>query len=192
MNISLYKNDLRKIARNRRKAFVSGSPGAWTPLSDGFGQYFERGATLASYRATGTEADPSPIEALARQSLMRVSYPRIDADGLMRFYQTSANQMLVTSTLGIEEPGADAERAEPDIILVPLLAFDRSGTRLGQGGGHYDRALAAAAAAMRSRGLRLLKIGVAWSVQEMADLPREPWDIPLDHVITEREWIMTS
>ncbi len=73
-----------------------------------------------------------------------------------------------------------------DVILIPLVGFDRSGNRLGMGAGFYDRSLA---------GLRRRKpilIGIAFSVQEVATLPADPWDIPLDYIVTDRELIKTA
>jgi 5-formyltetrahydrofolate cyclo-ligase len=69
----------------------------------------------------------------------------------------------------------------PDLILTPLVAFDRSLARLGQGAGHYDRAFARYPLARR--------IGVAFSVQEVERLPTDAWDVPLHAIVTEREWI---
>lgn len=154
--------------------------------------WFDRGVAMASYRPMGSEADPAPLETLARNVLTFVGYPRIDSDGAMRFYTRGPSRSFVRSANGIEEPGPDAwPLSDPTVILLPLIAFDRTGTRLGQGGGHYDRALAAIEAANLAQfGEPLLfKIGIAWSVQEIPALPRESWDIPLDAVITEREWI---
>ena len=73
--------------------------------------------------------------------------------------------------------------ARPDIVLVPLLAVDRHGTRLGQGGGHYDRTLAALRA-----DTAVLAVGVGWDVQVIDALPAEPWDAPLDAVATPSGW----
>ncbi len=185
------KRRLRKEARARRDAFVAANPLAiWCPPFNNFGGEFDRGVPIASYRAKGSEADPTPIEAIARQALMLVSYPRVDDDGVMRFYSLGPSREFVRDRFGVETVAHDGWLHDPCIILVPMLAFDRTGTRLGQGGGHYDRALAAADQAMKRLGYHLLKVGIAWSIQEMVDLPREPWDVALDIVLTEKEWIV--
>lgn len=184
-NISMQKSALRAEARERRKTFIAaGVQLGWTVPAHHLGREFGRGVAIASYRPTGSEADPSPIEELARNARMVIGYPGIDGDGAMRFYAPGPSHAFVRNRLGFDAPAGDAAPMTPAIVLVPLLAFDRRGTRLGQGGGHYDRALADFP--------RALKIGVAWSVQEVADLPREAWDVPLDIVITEREWIVSS
>ena len=83
---------------------------------------------------------------------------------------------------GLLQPPGDAEEVVPDLILTPLVAFDRTLARLGQGAGHYDRAFARFPNARR--------IGVAFSVQQVDRLPTDPWDMPLHAIITEREWIV--
>ncbi len=80
------------------------------------------------------------------------------------------------------QPLSTADQVAPDIILMPLLGFDRQGSRVGQGAGYYDRALA-----QQSDPLR---IAIAWSVQEFESLPADPWDMPLDAILTEAEWII--
>jgi 5-formyltetrahydrofolate cyclo-ligase len=85
---------------------------------------------------------------------------------------------LVPSGFGSLAPSDEAPRAEPEIMLLPLLGFDRVGTRLGYGGGYYDRSLA-------SFRRRPLLIGLAFSQQELPAIPREAHDIPLDAVVTE-------
>ena len=84
---------------------------------------------------------------------------------------------------GISEPHGTETIAPDDlgVLLIPLVAWDRSGRRLGMGGGWYDRTLALP-------GVEALRIGVAWSLQEAASLPEDPWDRSLDAVVTEQGW----
>ena len=93
---------------------------------------------------------------------------------------------------GITEPDVDwGETRDPrnlDILLMPLLAFDRQGNRLGMGGGFYDRSLAFRRS--RRHWMRPRLIGVAHAIQEHPSLPRQPWDVPLDAILTERELIL--
>jgi 5-formyltetrahydrofolate cyclo-ligase len=190
-DISQIKMVLRAKAREKRKEFVAARQGAaWTvPACADFGFLPDRGVPMASYRPVGSEADPAPVEEVAFRRRAFTCYPRIDADGLMRFYSLGASRQFVRSPLGFEQPATDGLLQTPALFLVPLLGFDRTGTRLGQGGGYYDRALAVADDVAAAKGWRLKKVGIAWSVQEMVDLPREAWDIRLDIIITEREWI---
>lgn len=93
---------------------------------------------------------------------------------------------LIEGPYGILQPGPDAEEVFPDIILAPLLAFDREGGRLGYGGGFYDRALDYLKAAKRDKDNALQVWGVAFSAQEVARVPTEPHDQRLDAVLTEQ------
>jgi 5-formyltetrahydrofolate cyclo-ligase len=83
---------------------------------------------------------------------------------------------------GIREPLASAAEVMPGVLLVPLLAFDRAGYRLGYGGGFYDRTLET----LRARG-GAVAIGVAWAAQEVPAVPHGEHDQPLDWMLTERE-----
>lgn len=180
------KGDLRRLLRQRRRAFVEARGGLpWSLPEDRFGDLLDHGATLASYQPYGHEADPAPIVALARSAQASVVWPRVDADALMRFYTLGRSRRMAADASGILAPAEDARPAQPNVILLPLVAFDRTGSRLGQGGGHYDRALSA----LDAQGHRPIRIGIAWSAQEHPGLPRDPWDMPLDHIITEQEWI---
>jgi 5-formyltetrahydrofolate cyclo-ligase len=133
---------------------------------------------LAGYVAMGNECDPLAILAAAGA---RIALPHIAAaEEPMRFLAWRPGDPLVAGPNGLLQPAADAEPLDPDTVLVPLIGFDRQLHRLGQGAGHYDRALAALGEARR--------VGLGWSVQEMAALPQDPWDVPLHAVATERSW----
>jgi 5-formyltetrahydrofolate cyclo-ligase len=94
---------------------------------------------------------------------------------------------LAQGVWGLREPKPDAPEVDPDILLVPLLAFDRTGHRIGYGAGYYDMTIA---------GLRARKavtaIGLAFAAQEIAAVPATPRDERLDLVLTEREVIETQ
>lgn len=89
-------------------------------------------------------------------------------------------------------PPENGVMVEPDILLVPLLAFDQDGFRLGYGGGYYDGVLARLRSRTRNRPFRLLAFGLAFASQEIEALPREPHDQPLDGVLTPEGMIWTS
>jgi 5-formyltetrahydrofolate cyclo-ligase len=91
---------------------------------------------------------------------------------------------LVAGVWGIRQPAPQAPATEPDILLVPLLAFDRAGHRIGYGAGYYDLTIAALRATQA-----VVAIGVAFAAQEVAAVPATPHDAPLDLVLTEREVI---
>jgi 5-formyltetrahydrofolate cyclo-ligase family len=101
----------------------------------------------------------------------------------LAFRRWSPGDPLSDGPLGLREPPPDAPALDPDLLFVPLAAFDRAGHRLGYGAGYYDATLAARAAK------RPLAIGLAFSTQEVERVPAEPHDHPLAFVITERETI---
>ncbi len=102
----------------------------------------------------------------------------------MRFLVWRPGEPLEAGPAGLLQPAADGEMVEPDVMLLPLIGFDRGLHRLGQGAGYYDRACAGLPDARR--------IGLGWNVQEWAALPCDPWDVPLHAVATQREWIEPS
>lgn len=121
---------------------------------------------VAIYLTRGSELDTVPLQEKLRQSRLHVYVPRLRA-GRMAF-----------------APRRHAKKM--DVILLPLLGFDAHGTRLGQGGGHYDRALS-----FKRCGRRPLLVGYGYSAQQTETLPREPHDVRLDAVITEKglQWL---
>jgi 5-formyltetrahydrofolate cyclo-ligase len=99
----------------------------------------------------------------------------------LAFHPWHPGTMLHPGPLGVMQPPPDAPEAVPEIVLTPLLGFDRRGHRLGYGAGYYDRTFAALAAA----GHHPLRCGVALSIQEIDTVPETADDIPLDMVVTE-------
>ncbi|MFO1069373.1 MAG: 5-formyltetrahydrofolate cyclo-ligase [Geminicoccaceae bacterium] len=141
----------------------------------------KRPAVVSAYLAMGRELDPAPTAAALRALGVTVALPRVVARGEpLRFHAWQPGEPLETASLGVRQPPAGAPEAVPDILLVPLLAFDPRGFRLGYGGGFYDRTLA------QLRATRpVLAIGIALERQLRPSLPVEPWDQPLDLVVTE-------
>lgn len=138
---------------------------------------------FALYHPAGSELDPTPL----RDHLPAdgVALPVAGGrEGVLVFRRHLPGQALVPDALGIPAPGAEAEVVAPDVVFAPLLAFDRRGGRLGQGGGHYDRTLEA---------LRRVKpvfvIGLAYAGQELPEIPMEPHDQRLDAILTETGYL---
>lgn len=137
---------------------------------------------VAGYVKTGSEVDPLPLLARIAGGGGTIALPALaDRDDRITFRLWRPRDPLTLAPFGFLQPLDRAPTCVPRLILTPLLGFDRAMNRLGQGGGHYDRAFAANPEALR--------VGLAWSVQECPALPVEPWDIPLDAVWTEKEWI---
>jgi 5-formyltetrahydrofolate cyclo-ligase len=149
-----------------------------TPLRN----LFTPGKTVAAYIPIGSEADPSALLQFAADAGCLTALPYIASRAApMQFLSWSPGQPLETGIFGLQQPQNSRGVLVPDIVLAPLVAFDRDLARLGQGAGHYDRALCLLD--------DVIAIGIAWSVQEAQMIPADPWDIPLDAILTEREWI---
>jgi len=134
---------------------------------------------VAGYWRIRDELDCQPILVRLMDSGQKVVLPVVAGAGApldLRVWE--ADQPLYEAGFGTLAPSELAPRAEPDLILMPLLGFDAAGTRLGYGGGYYDRTLAAL-------GRRPMLVGLAFAVQELDHIPREDHDIPLDAVVTE-------
>jgi 5-formyltetrahydrofolate cyclo-ligase len=139
----------------------------------------QQGEIVAAYWALRDELDCQPILVRLLAAGNRVVLPAVvgQSEPLdMRVWEPGA--ALYEAGFGTLAPSPLAPRAMPDIVLMPLLGFDETGTRLGYGGGYYDRTLA-------SWPKRPKLVGLAFAAQEFALIPRELHDIPLDAVITE-------
>ncbi len=132
--------------------------------------------------------DEAPALRLAESLITegkRLCLPRVvDRMGTMEFRAWQPGDPLDEGPFGTRHPGPLAALCHPDAIIAPMLAFDSALMRLGQGGGYYDRAFA--------RYEDALRIGLAWSAQELDHVPADPWDMPLHLVITERSLIEGS
>jgi 5-formyltetrahydrofolate cyclo-ligase len=141
---------------------------------------FRDAGLLALYAALGAEVDPSFIAEAARARGVRLVYPRLVAGDRRMVFGECWPEALVKGPLGAPEPPADAPVVAAEAIatiVVPGVAFSEDGHRLGRGGGYYDATLLEMPRAAR--------IGVAFDVQVVPTLPREPHDAPLDALVTE-------
>ncbi len=141
------------------------------------------GVCVSGYDPIGTEIDPGPLMAALFERGVTVCLPVIDqAGGALSFRTWHPDMVLEPHGFGTSVPPADQSRSVvPALLLVPLLAFDRRGGRLGYGQGHYDRTLSG----LRDGG-PVLTVGLAFSAQEIERVPIEAHDIPLDWVVTEK------
>lgn len=143
---------------------------------------------ILSYAPFAGEISPKTL--VSKLSCQTVHYPKITNFRLsqMRFY--SAKQINTQNKYGIEEPIANDSPWPAnafDVMLIPLVAFDRRGTRIGMGAGYYDRAMQALA---HQPSTRPYLVGVAHHFQEISSLKRESWDVPLDAILTDHEFIV--
>lgn len=176
------KAEARKAAFARRKAAHTAATGASAGLlSEILAGY--RGVPVAGYMPIRTEIDPLPAMAEAAAH-GRVGVPVIEAEGKpLRFSQWEPGCTMKDGPFGAQIPAQDSF-FDPEILIVPLVAFDRDGGRLGYGGGFYDRTLEL----LRAR-RATLAIGFAYHAQEAQTLPLEPTDQPLNMVVTPIEVI---
>jgi 5-formyltetrahydrofolate cyclo-ligase len=156
--------------------------GVLAALTDRVLAHVPPGASVALYQAFGDEIDPFRLGRQLADLGHELALPHVAADRTtMRFLAWHPDQALFTGAYGLRQPHENNAEIAPTIILTPLVGFDRHGGRIGQGAGYYDRAFARLPGAIR--------IGLAWSAQEVERLPLDPWDVPLHAVATECEWI---
>jgi 5-formyltetrahydrofolate cyclo-ligase len=179
------KSDLRAAALAARDALTLEQRGAAAQALAERGLPIEitRGTVVSGYSPIRSELDPVPLmRELAAQGA-QLALPAVMARGKsLAFRAWSASDRLMLGPLGILEPSPAAAELIPDIMLVPLAAFDRAGHRIGYGAGHYDYTLA------HLRKLKhIMAVGLAFAAQEIVAVPALPHDVALDYVLTETE-----
>ena len=137
------------------------------------------GLTVALYRPIKDELDTAPLAAALREAGATLALPVVQAPAApLIFRRWDAGTPLAKGAFGAEIPDDTAPEVRPDMLIVPLLAFDARGYRLGYGGGFYDRTLAAIGP--------LPAYGWAYAAQAVQAVPTESTDLPLDGIFTER------
>lgn len=179
------KQSLRFQLRKRRKLFEKDNlfwQNSYYLLPAPLRLAIEHAHILAGYVRSGSEVDPGGLLSMAAGVGKPIALPWLaDRSATLAFREWTPGQQLETAPFGFQQPSATTPYCVPDLILTPLVGFDRAMNRLGQGAGHYDRVFAAHPSSLR--------IGLAWSVQECETLSADPWDVPLDAILTENEWI---
>jgi 5-formyltetrahydrofolate cyclo-ligase len=174
----LSKESLRRAALDARKAFVRTlSDGDRARLEQKLAQHltslFAGVSVVAGYHPLGSEISPQPAMEEARAVGAIVAFPCFSNPA--KPFKFLAGDPLEPGPFGIMQPARRHPAVDPDLVLVPLIAIDGNGTRLGRGKGHYDRALIG----LRKSKARL--IGVGWSLQRLTEtIPADEWDVPLD------------
>lgn len=171
------KKSLRKIALEKRAAI--NVPDAPMRLAENFLRHVKlpKNPVVAAYSPTKTELDVGFLAAALADAGHKLCLPRIGVEAQeMSFFEYAIGNELVANKFGILEPLPIAKQVQPNVVLVPMLAFDRAKHRLGYGGGYYDKFL---------HNLPALKIGVAFAAQEIEQVPAELHDIALDIIVTE-------
>ena len=178
------KTALRAQLRSLRRRLAAENPDAAHSAAQHWPHgRFDAAKVFGLYHAAGSELDPTPLR--SRLPAGHVALPvATSRQGALVFRLHKTGEALVPDALGIPAPDLSAQPVLPDVVVTPLLAFDRRGGRLGQGGGHYDRTIA---------NLRRMKtvfvVGLAYAGQELPKIPMEPHDQRLDAILTETEYL---
>lgn len=177
------KDTLRRAALARRDGLDASSreAAAEALAADPAMPVLPAGTIVAGYFPIRSEIDPRPLMRRLSASGAQLALPVVMGDGeSLVFRLWREGEALERASFGLSVPPASAPMVEPDVLLVPLAAFDGLGHRIGYGKGHYDRALARLDADRRR-----LAIGLAFSIQRVDEVPAEPHDRPLDLILTE-------
>jgi 5-formyltetrahydrofolate cyclo-ligase len=174
----LSKESLRRAALDARKAFVRTLSDAQRAkleqrLAQSLTSLFAGVSVVGGYHPLGSEISPLPAMEEARAVGAIAAFPCFPNPA--KPFRFIAGDPLEPGPFGIMQPAKRHPTVEPDLVLVPLIAIDCNGTRLGRGKGHYDRALVK----LKKNGARL--IGVGWAMQRLSEaIPADAWDVPLD------------
>lgn len=191
-------NDLRPLRRELRRQRRALSVCAQRQAADALARHlagwlrFQHSRRIGHYLASDGEIDPTIAlrrsQARGAQGFLPILHPF--AHNRLLFAPYRPGERLIPNRYAIPEPDLRRQALIPawslDLVLLPLVAFDRSGARLGMGGGYYDRTFALD----RPWPSRPLLVGVAHHFQEQPQLPKASWDVPLDVVVTDRELIL--
>ena len=171
------KQQLRAAARDKRKSLANAGF-ASAIASHAESLPLRNDMIVGAHHALPDEADPAALLARLVEMGCHIAFPRVAAKHQpLEFHRVPDGEVLAPGAFGIHEPLAHWPRVTPGLLLVPLLAFDPAGHRLGYGGGFYDRTL---------EKLDVPAIGIAYAGQEVASLPHEAHDRTLDMILTEQ------
>ncbi|QDL99001.1 5-formyltetrahydrofolate cyclo-ligase [Rhodopseudomonas palustris] len=164
------------LSEDDRRAAATAIAAGGVPVS------LREGAVVAGYAPIRGELDPFPLMRALAAGGARLALPVVARQGTpLTFRAWRDGDGLQRSALGIREPSPDAPEVTPDIVLVPLAAFDASGHRIGYGAGHYDCTLEY----LRAQG-PVVAIGLAFAMQQIPAVPAASHDVVLDYVLTEQ------
>ncbi len=182
LNLEADKAEARLYMRDVRSQVEAGD--APLKLIEMFPLELARLSPVAGYWPVGGEIDPRPLLAALAKAGREIALPRMTTrEGPAKFFAWRGGEALKADAFGVPAPPPTGKELAPKLILTPLLAFDRAGRRLGQGGGHYDRIISL----YRAHGA--IALGLAYAEQEMERVPTGEHDAGLDWVLTPKEAI---
>lgn len=185
--IDAAKAELRAVVAERRRQAVLSLPHAGEDLRDRFLAAVPTAGhdTVSAFWPLPDELDTRPLVSALDARGHTIGLPVVIKRGQpLLFRRWTPDTTLVQGSFRVMTPPPEAPEVVPSLLIVPLLAFDRAGYRLGYGGGFYDRTLHKLRAGAASR---VLAVGVALSAQEVPSVPRDDTDQPLDWIVSERE-----
>ena len=185
MHASPSKAELRALALAKRDALSDEQRAAAAAALARRGTPFEvtPGMIVSGYAPIRSEIDPKPLMLKLAEKGARLALPCVNARGQsLTFRAWAPHDRLMLGLLGIPEPSTAAAEVHPDVMLVPLAAFDKLGHRIGYGAGYYDYTFA-----HLRKAKHVIGIGVAFAVQETKVIPALSHDVALDYVLTERK-----
>lgn len=183
MTVADLKKAMRKEALASRADLAKAAPDASRRRAEAFAGTvpLPARAVVSTYVAIGDEADPSPLTEVLRGRGHPIALPRVAGKGKpLQFHLYEEGAKLVPGPFGLSQPAPDWPTVVPGVLIVPLLAFDAKGNRLGYGAGFYDRTLRE----LRARH-EVLAVGYAFAGQEVAEVPQHEGDERLDMIVTE-------
>ena len=181
--MSTEKEALRQSLKAQRDRLALDGSAVSRTVADRFpAKLLDRfGPRVSGYAPIGSELDVRPLLQRLQALGAHLALPRVEDSGHISFRAWQFGDELVDGPMRLKQPSSDADIVQPTLVLLPLLAFDGFGNRLGYGKGYYDRALTR----LRETG-RAFACGIAYSGQEVERVPDEPHDVPLDWVVTEK------
>ncbi|WP_235536614.1 5-formyltetrahydrofolate cyclo-ligase [Phenylobacterium sp. Root700] len=189
MSTPIAKSKLRKAMRARRRELAAACPDAAQRAADHLPlDQLPAFGCFSGYQPQGAELDPGPLLRRLASTGAVLALPSADrADGPLNFRVWNGRDALVPDSFGVPAPPPTAPLVRPDLIVCPLVAFDGSGLRLGQGGGHYDRTIEA----LRASG-SVFVLGLAYAGQQVEAIAAEAHDQRLDAILTESGYMAVS
>lgn len=188
-DIDAAKAELRTLVAERRRQAVQALPRAGEDLRDRFLAAIPADGheNVSAFWPLADELDTRPLIAALAARGHRIGLPVVIKKGQpLLFRHWTPETVLMQGSFRVMTPPPEAPEVVPSLLIVPLLAFDRAGYRLGYGGGFYDRTLHKLRTAEGAAG-KILAVGVALSAQEVPSVPCDDTDQPLDWIVTERE-----
>ena len=173
----------KKYFSLRKKKYFDINPSFFKPLLKLIkNKYLKKSIYLSIYYPSSYEVNVIKLLDINNKKKVKTILPVINEQNSMNFYKWKKGDILHVNKYGMLEPNSSSKKVIPNIMLVPMLAFDNKKNRLGYGGGYYDRYLYK----YLKRNKNLLSVGVAFSFQEHKKLPISNRDVKLNYVLTEK------